>query len=392
MKLTMAGIDYHEAPLEAREAAALTEGQTERLLPQIRETMGVQGCVLLATCNRTELYLSGGCDPALALRKALALPSLPVTVREGEDAARHLFTVAAGLDSQLLGDGQIITQVGNAVTLARKRQTTDSVLDSLFRRAVTAGKRVKTETVLTAVPSSAAHQAVRLAAARLGGLEHRRAVVIGNGQMGRLAARLLCEAGCAVTVTLRSYRHGETIVPAGCETHPYADRCAALEDADLVISATASPHCTLSAEDFRTLCAPPRLLIDLAVPRDIDPEIGQLPGIAVYNLDELGQPEDENGQELLRAQEILDEEFENFCQWYDYRAALPEMSLLKRALLDRLRHDHGYGRLRAAEDVDGIEWLAVEKTVDLLLGGMKETVTPQRLQTCLARVEKGGKG
>lgn len=392
MKLTMAGIDYHAAPLETREAAALTEGQTERLLPEIRAMESVQGCVLLATCNRTELYLSGDCDSAAALRKALALPELPVTIREGEDAARHLFTVAAGLDSQLLGDGQIITQVGNAVALARKQQTTDSVLDSLFRRAVTAGKRVKTETVLTAVPSSAAHQAVRLAEERLGGLEHRRAVVIGNGQMGRLAARLLCEAGCAVTVTLRSYRHGETVVPAGCATHPYADRYAALEDADLVISATTSPHWTLSAEDFRTLCAPPRLLIDLAVPRDIDPEIGRLPGIAVHNLDELGQPEDENQQERILAQEILDEEFENFCQWYDYRAALPEMSQLKRALLDRLRHDHGYDRLRAAEDVDGIEWLAVEKTVDLLLGGMKETVTPKRLQTCLARVEKGGKG
>lgn len=388
----MAGIDCHAASLEAREAAALTAGQTERLLPHIRAMEGVQGCVLLSTCNRTELYLSGGGDPAAALREALALPKLPVTVREGEDAARHLFTVAAGLDSQLLGDGQIITQVGDAIALARARQTADSVLDSLFRRAVTAGKRVKTETTLTAVPRSAAHQAVRLAAERLGGLTNRRAVVIGNGQMGRLAARLLREAGCAVTVTLRSYRHGETIVPAGCATHPYADRYAALEDADLVISATASPHCTLSAEDFRTLCAPPRLLIDLAVPRDIDPGIGQFQGVSVYNLDELGQPEDENQQELLLAQEILDEEFENFCQWYDYRAALPEMSLLKRALLDRLRHDHGYNRLRAAEDMDGIERLAVEKTVNLLLGGMKETVTPERLKTCLERVTRGSKG
>lgn len=385
----MAGIDFHTVPLAERERAALTPGRTEQLLPCIRRAEGVRGCVLLSTCNRTELYVHGSCDPAAVLRSALALPGLPAVSREGEDAGRHLFAVAAGLESQILGDGQIITQVGSAIALARRQDTADGLLDSLFRRAVTAGKRVKTETVLTAVPASAARQGVRLAEDRLGSLKGRRAVVIGNGEMGRLAARLLYEAGCAVTVTLRSYRHGETIVPAGCATHPYEDRYAALEGADLVVSATASPHCTLTAGPFLTLCEPPRLLIDLAVPRDISPEIRELDGVRVCDLDDLGGQADENPGERRRAEEILDEEWEKFRQWASYREALPEIAALKEELLDRLRHDHAYSGFCAARDPEGMACLAVGKTAELLLGGMKGTIGREQLKTCLERVKRG---
>src|SRR5699024_11181096 len=120
---------------------------------------------------------------------------------------------------------QILTQVRDAAALARDAQTIDSVLDTLFRRAVTAGKRVRTEVRLTGVPTSAAAAGVRRAQDFFGSLEGRRAVVIGNGEMGRLAATALRAQGCAVTVTLRSYHHGETIVPAGCDTFPYDRRC-----------------------------------------------------------------------------------------------------------------------------------------------------------------------
>lgn len=387
MKLQMAGIDFHTVPLAERERAALTANQAERLLSRIRQMEGVQGCVLLSTCNRTELYLHGSRDPAAVLRDVFA--GLPAVTREGEAAAKHLFAVAAGLESQILGDGQIITQVGNAIALARQQHTADSLLDSLFRRAVTAGKRVKTETVLSAVPASAAWQGVRLAEDSLGSLQNRRAVVIGNGEMGRLAARLLREAGCAVTVTLRSYRHGETVVPAGCATHPYDDRYAALEGADVVVSATASPHCTLSAAPFLTLCEPPRLLIDLAVPRDISSEIRGIDGVRVYDLDDLGGQADENPEERQRAERILVEELEKFRQWAAYREALPEIAALKEELLDRMRHDHSYPGLCASRDAEGMACLAVCKTAELLLGGMKGAIGREQLKTCLERVKRG---
>ena len=125
MQLEMAGIDFHTAPLAVRERAALTAGQAEHILPGIRAADGVEGCVLLSTCNRTELYLCGAADPAAVLREALGLPELSAVLRKGEDAARHLFAVAAGLESQLPGDGQILTQVGSAAALARRLHTAD---------------------------------------------------------------------------------------------------------------------------------------------------------------------------------------------------------------------------------------------------------------------------
>src|SRR5699024_7579613 len=129
-------------------------------------------------------------------------------------------------------------QVKGAVALAREAKTVDGVLDTLFRRAVTAGKRVRTETRLTGVPASAAEVGAWRAKEFFGSLEGKRAVVIGNGEMGRLAASTLRAQGCAVTVTLRSYHHGETVVPAGCATWPYDTRCEVLDGADLAVSAT----------------------------------------------------------------------------------------------------------------------------------------------------------
>ncbi len=385
LKLKMAGIDHHTAALAERERAALAAGQVERLLPRIRGTEGAEGCVLLCTCNRTELYLCGDCDAAAAFEAAFGMS--PAIVREGMDAARRLFEVAAGLESQIFGDDQILTQVGDAAALARRQKAACGVLDQLFRRAVTAGKRVKTEVRLTAVPESAVRQGVRFAARRLGCLEGRRALVIGNGKMGRLAAGLLREAGCRVAVTLRTYRHGETVIPAGCTACPYDDRYAAMEGADLVVSATASPHWTLTAQAFGELRDPPGLLIDLAAPRDIDPELSAFAEVA--DLDGLGTPPEAGRAERAAAEAILEEELEAFRQWDAYREALPEIAALKAGICERLRHTPGFPKLCGAQDAEGAAELAVGKTVDLLLGGMKEIVTPQRLAACLERVRKG---
>ncbi len=144
--------------------------------------------------------------------------------RSGDAAVHHLMAVAAGMESQIFGDDQIVSQVRGAAALAREAGTMDAVLDTLFRRAVTAGKRVRTETRLTGVPASAAAAGVRRAETFFGTLREKKAVVIGNGEMGRLAAAALHARGAAVTVTLRTYRHGETVVPSGCAAWPYDQR------------------------------------------------------------------------------------------------------------------------------------------------------------------------
>lgn len=398
MNLTMTGIDFAHAPLQQRERVSFVRGQVQALLPQIAEMPGVLGCVLLATCNRTELYVHGtdgtSLDPLLLLARTAGFSAdefRPMSVGcAGAACVQHLMAVAAGLESQIFGDDQILTQVRDALALAREAQTADSVLDTLFRRAVTAGKRVRTEVKLTGVPASAAESGVRRAQDFFGSLEGKRAVVIGNGAMGRLAAATLRDAGCAVTVTLRSYHHGETIVPAGCDTFPYDRRCEALEGADLAVSATTSPHFTITAQQLAALQNPPRLLLDLAMPRDIEQAAGEDARVTLYNLDDLGDLDDgDRRQARQAAARILDGEQAEFDKWYRYRQALPVIAAVKDTALDRLHFDHAYGDLYRDGDIDGLLELAVGKTVDLLLGGMKEWVDTDRLAACLAHMRKG---
>lgn len=392
MKLCMAGIDA-SAPFEEREKLSLVRGQVQAMLPRIAEQTGC-AAVLLATCSRTELYLHAEGervlpDPAEALcRAADVAASAFVTRREGADAVRHLMHVAAGMQSQIFGDDQIVSQVKDAVALAREAKTTDAVLDTLFRRAVTAGKRVRTETRLTGVPASAAEVGVRRAERFFGSLAGRRAVVIGNGEMGRLAARALVRAGSEVTVTLRTYRHGETLVPQGCGTVPYARRLDAIEGADLVVSATTSPHFTLTAAQMQTLLCPPRLLLDLAMPRDIESTVAGAQ-TALFNLDDLGDLGDADDTSRETAECILDEETREFFAWLNYRAALPLIAKIKSAAIERVRHMRDYDALAAEGDAETLAELAVSRAVELVLGGMKEKVNVQSMKDCLEHIRKG---
>lgn len=392
MKLCMAGIDA-SAPFEEREKLSLVRGQVQAMLPRIAEQTGC-AAVLLATCSRTELYLHAEGeralpDPAEALCRAPGVAaSAFVTRREGADAVRHLMHVAAGMQSQIFGDDQIVSQVKDAVALAREAKTTDAVLDTLFRRAVTAGKRVRTETRLTGVPASAAEVGVRRAERFFGSLAGRRAVVIGNGEMGRLAARALVRAGSEVTVTLRTYRHGETLVPQGCGTVPYARRLDAIEGADLVVSATTSPHFTLTAAQMQTLLCPPRLLLDLAMPRDIESTAAGAQ-TALFNLDDLGDLGDADDTSRETAECILDEETREFFAWLNYRAALPLIAKIKSAAIERVRHMRDYDALAAEGDAETLAELAVSRAVELVLGGMKEKVNVQSMKDCLEHIRKG---
>lgn len=392
MKLCMAGIDA-SAPFEEREKLSLVRGQVQAMLPRIAEQTGC-AAVLLATCSRTELYLHAEGervlpDPAEALcRAADVAASAFVTRREGADAVRHLMHVAAGMQSQIFGDDQIVSQVKDAVALAREAKTTDAVLDTLFRRAVTAGKRVRTETRLTGVPASAAEVGMRRAERFFGSLAGRRAVVIGNGEMGRLAARALVRAGSEVTVTLRTYRHGETLVPQGCGTVPYARRLDAIEGADLVVSATTSPHFTLTAAQMQTLLCPPRLLLDLAMPRDIESTVAGAQ-TALFNLDDLGDLGDADDTSRETAECILDEETREFFAWLNYRAALPLIAKIKSAAIERVRHMRDYDALAAEGDAETLAELAVSRAVELVLGGMKEKVNVQSMKDCLEHIRKG---
>ena len=316
--LMMSGLDCHRAPLDQRQRLAFSQSLAEEFLRWLHVQPGVEGCVLLSTCNRTELYVSGSTEtPWRLLCRGAGVPEAEMEAyfitRCGMDAARHLMEVTCGLHSQILGEDQIITQVRKAMELAQEVKTADPTLSALFRGAVTAGKRARTEVSISRGSPSMGSRCRDILMRELGTLAGKRMLVIGNGQMGRLAAQLLQEAGASVNVTLRTYRHGETVVPAGCGTVNYEDRVAAMENIDALVSATTSPHYTLTVQQLRSVQNPPSVAVDLAVPRDIDPECGQI--LRLFDTDSLGSAGPGSPEELEAMRTIAEQELERFHQW-----------------------------------------------------------------------------
>lgn len=391
MNILMSNLDYSLAPIVLREQLSFTKAQVGEIVRRIKAQPGIRGAVLLSTCNRTELYLS--CEDSmepepwvLLCRAAGADPAhfadAFVTCR-GQACICHLMEVACGMRSQIWGEDQILTQVKTAVTLAREAGATDSILETLFRTAASCGKAVKSNVHLVSRPTSAAHQAVEALAAHFGSLHGRRAVVIGNGEMGRLAAILLREAGCAVTVTLRTYRHGETVVPAGCAVAPYEDRYNAMEGADLLISATTSPHYTVSAEGLARVVQPPRALVDLAIPRDIQPEIGQQEGFLLLNMDALGHQAGTgtSPEQLAQANAIVEEHIHRFQRWDTYKESMTALEQVKRAATDRI-----LSVLDRAMDQEETAEFAVHRALDLLVGGLSQGLDARSLTACAEKI------
>ena len=319
MSLMMSGLDCHRAGVALRETLAFSKDQAETLLNRLSRQPGVEGCVLLSTCNRTELYISGApqASPWQLLCRGAQAPEQELapffTTRVGEDAALHLMEVACGLHSQILGEDQIITQVRLSMERSQDCRTLDPGLAALFRHAVTAGKRAKTEVHLARGIPSMGTRCREILERELQGLENKRVLVIGNGQMGRLAAEILQEAGAQVQVTLRTYRHGETVIPRGCGTVGYEDRLEALEGAHALVSATTSPHYTFTKEQLLSLKNPPKVAVDLAVPRDIDPKCADY--LKLFDTDALGTGGPGTPEEVSAMEAIARQELERFLQW-----------------------------------------------------------------------------
>ena len=388
MQIIMASLEHSIAPIDLRERLSFTKAQNSQVVKKIRSFPGINGCVLLSTCNRTELYLSAreDAEPGKILCQVADCEYEPYAhafVRQQGDAAiRHLMAVAAGLRSRIWGEDQIISQVKTAITLAREAGAADPLLETLFRCAISAGKEVRASARLTSVPTSAASMAVDLLKRELGSLQGKKALVIGNGEMGRLAASLLFGAGAETAVTLRTYRHGETLIPSGCGVVPYEERLTHMEGVDVLISATTSPHYTVTADMLTALQNPPALLMDLSIPRDIAPECGSLPGIRLYNVDDLGSHlEDRTVPPEVSA--IMESQMENFYHWVNFRSCLDSLGGLKDAI---------YQRLLTSRELEGtlsdgeIVQLSVEKTVDLLVSGLAQQITSDQIKKCESKI------
>ena len=317
--------------------------------------------------------------------------------REGREAVEHLFYLTSGLKSQILAEDQIITQVKDALTLSRDAYCTDGVLEVLFRMAVTAAKKVKTEVVFSRANTSVIHQAIDRLENQGFSIQGKTCMVIGNGEMGKVTALALKEAGADVTVTVRQYRSGIVTIPQGCERINYGDRMELLPKCDLVVSATASPNCTITKELFENAEVPHHvILIDLAVPRDIDPEVGELQNVTLYDIDsfKIDAASPRLRASMQKAGAILDEQMSEFYNWFSGRDVFPRIQDIKTEAVEDLNarilkilkktpmEDSDREKLLKAIDT------AAGKVVNKMIFGLRDSLEQDAFMECVAGLEK----
>lgn len=339
MSIQMIGIDHGRAPIPVRECFAFTKKACGETYEKLKEQPQVAGCIILSTCNRTEVWFDSAEEAALPLKQWLCKQkNLSVdeyekylVVRQGAEAVEHLLHMTSGLRSLIVGEDQVLSQVRDAWSLAREWEATDKVLDVLFRMAVTGAKQVKTHMQISTANTSAIEYAIRYLKEQDYSFRGKTCMVIGNGEMGKRTALALLAEGADVTVTVRQYRSGVVEIPEGCKRINYGDRLSFLPQCDLVASATSSPNMTLKFEDVSPV-HPSRtqVYLDLAVPRDIDPKLAELPGVRLYDIDQF--PAEMGSEELAAclavAEEILKKQLDEFFTWYECRDMVPRVKKL----------------------------------------------------------------
>ncbi len=341
MAIWMTGIDHTKADLDVRSIFSFTSKRMALAYETFLSSEAIDGCVLISTCNRMELWLSvndkADFSPVSLLCSYLEQDEKQYrsffTEREGREAVDHLFRLAAGLESKIVGEDQILSQVGDAVAFARSCYATDNTLEVLFRLAVTAGKRIRTETDLSTADRSVIHTAIRKLEEEGIPVSGKKCMVIGNGMMGKLSAKTLMECGADVTVTVRKYHSGVVDIPVGCNRIHYDERYELLPSCELIVSATSSPNYTLSYEALSALSVDhPIPMIDLAVPRDIEPEAAALSWTALYDIDsfQIDLQSEKFKQNLIKAETILKEEMDHFYDWYEGKDFVPVIQSLKK--------------------------------------------------------------
>lgn len=405
MSIRMVGIDHNRANVDIRALFSFTKKSAAETMEQWKEIPGIRGCIILSTCNRMEIWASTDEEWAGSLLEELCKIKEKdpeqyrscFVCREGREAADHLFHLTCGLKSMILAEDQIISQVKDALSLAREHFTTDNVLEVLFRKAVTAGKKVKTNVVFSHASQTAMDQAVEMLREENFDFVGASCMVIGNGEMGKLAAQTLKEAGASVTVTVRQYRSGIVTIPSGCSRINYGERLEKIPCCRVVVSATSSPNYTLTREQMEQLYLPANLiLIDLAVPRDIEPSVGQMQGIRLYTIDDFKRKDLDikTRESLQQAEEILKEEMDDFYAWLEGRDMIPRIQEIQQdAVTDlNLRLHKILQKLPLqAEEKDELEHAidtAAGKVVGKMLFGLRDALNKELFSECVEGLEK----
>lgn len=407
MGIQMIGIEHEKAVLEQREVFSFHMHTAKEAMKQIVNQYEIDGCIIISTCNRTELYISAeeeienlweilckvkGTDFAEYEQRQEEI----AIERKEQEAVRHLFLLTCGMKSKIFGEDQIITQVKDALAWAREAESTDIVLEKLFQMAVTAAKKVKTQVHLTAVQTSVIENMVKVLWKHFASLEEISCLVIGNGEIGRLAVRRLLDMGADVTMTLRQYKTKEIEIPEGCQVIDYHSRYEYLSQFQVIISGTSSPHHTIKLEEVQDILEDgmQRVMIDLAVPRDISSKIAECPDTILYNIDSLGgvAKDEVNNTAVAKAMEIIVDYETEFSTWNAFRTYIPLIQAVGHwaGLNTYKRIEKKMKKITEPETQETIEKLvrgASEKMVASMLYGLKENLPREYWQECLSAIE-----
>jgi glutamyl-tRNA reductase len=386
MHLFLLGVSHRTAPVDLRERLDFSSGDLGAAVEALAARPAAAESVLLSTCNRSEMYVASE-DPSRARQDVIdfltdfhRLPTdvfLPhIFTFDDTAAAKHLFRVAAGLDSLVVGEPQILGQVKDAFQTASQRRCTGPVLTKLFHWSFGVGKRVRSETALGEGAVSVSFAAVALARKIFGHLQGRRVVVIGAGEISTLTAQHLRAHGVGeMVITSRTAAHAQTLADAvGGRAVAWSELMTALASADIVITATGSQRPILTRAQVESVRkrGNPLFIIDVAVPRDVEPSVGDIEQVFLYNVDDLQTIVQENiskrAAEIERAEAIVTEEVQRFTIWQRSRAAIPTVVALRqrfdairRSELQRLESKLSGLPPDARARVDEVTRLIVEK-------------------------------
>ncbi len=350
MDIVVLGINHKTAPVQLREKLAFSERQIEQALQFTVEKGKVSECIILSTCNRTEVYVTArdemeGREEIFSLlaeqkNPITVFPKESIYIYSGRDAAQHLFRVASGLDSMIPGETQILGQVRQAYEVAVKHGSVGKVLHALFRQALSCGKRVHSETKIGENAASVSYAAVKLAEKTFERFDRCSILVVGAGEMSELTLKHLHARGAGeIMIINRTRERAEALArtyAGNVCSYERLEKC--LEKADIVISSTGAPHFIIQ----KTMLAPimrlrkncPLFLIDAAVPRDIEPSVHEIENVYLYNIDDLNEVVASNLNKrekgAAQAEKIVCEEAATFMSWFKTLDVVPVITALRR--------------------------------------------------------------
>lgn len=387
MHIYCLGLNHNTTPIELREQLSLSEDAIRSALARLacgHLATSIAELVIISTCNRTELYAASS-HMAIAELEAFLSDASGVPAKQFNahayryeylDVARHLFEVAAGLDSLVIGEPQILGQIVRSLELSRGQNMAGPVLNRLFQSAIHAGKRARTETGISRNPASVSSLAASLAERIVHPIVEAQVVILGAGEMAELAVEALRKRGAdRILVVNRTLERAHTIADRwGAEITTFENLDSALVSADILISSTGAPHMILSVEmvnhAMQARTQRPLVLIDIAVPRDIDPDTANIPHVKLYDIDNLNEKLEgalaERMAEVPQVKSILDEEVSQFAEYLKSQEMIPIISDIRQQA-EIIRKEMLEKTLRRLPDLTDAERARIEAMTQALV-------------------------